>query len=141
MRMSVVVVSMSLALLPNGARAAAKCEKLKSGVKRCEEIVKNAKPGLPDTKITHYVDARGEIYDWEGNFPRKTDAVYPVALVGGVMMILSPKSTKEERGALLERLIANAGRDDARHQLLGNYEWISTATAETMMFRASRLKK
>jgi hypothetical protein len=57
------------------------------------------------------------------------------------MMILSPKSTKEERGALLERLIANAGRDDARHQLLGNYEWISTATAETMMFRASRLKK
>jgi hypothetical protein len=89
-------------------------------------------------KTIIYTDRAHDIVDFEVNFPRKMDNVYPAALIGATMALLNAKSTKEERGALLVQLMVNAGRGSFDFISFGNYDWISSKTDTSIMVRASR---
>lgn len=127
-------VALCMLALGADAIAAERCETSKAGIKRCEQDV-------GDMKSVLYTDRAHDIVDFELTVPIKTDAVYPIALIGGTMAILTPKSTKEERWALLERLLASAGRGSYEFIPFGNYEWIASKTNTSVMIRASRKRK
>lgn len=111
-----------------------RCETSKAGIKRCESDVAGMKSTL-------YTDRARNVTDWELNFPRKIDGVWPTALIGATMLILVPNSTKEERFAMFRRLIDGAAQDKFEFITFGNYEWIVSKTDTTVMVRASRKRK
>jgi hypothetical protein len=77
----------------------------------------------------------------EVNFPKDVDLVWPAGFIGMNMWVLHEKSTKEERGALFERLIANAVSDNFELIKFGNYLWTSGKNGSTIIIRASRKSK
>ena len=113
------------------------CETSKAGVKRCETNISNAAKNVPNIKTIVWTDRAHEIVEWEINFPLKMDSVWPAAYVGGAMLILAPKSTKETRVELLKRLIINAGRGKSEFVPIENYEWASSTIDGAIMIRAS----
>jgi hypothetical protein len=120
-----------------------RCETSKAGIKRCETTFHDPKNKSPDWKSIVYTDSKGGIVDFEVDLPTDVDLVWPAALVGMTMTILNDKSTKEERGALFQNLIANAVGANAFYTTFksGNYEWISGKNRATIVIRASRRNK
>jgi hypothetical protein len=117
------------------------CETSKAGIKRCETNISNVAKNIPNMKTIVWTDRARDIVEWEINFPVKMDGVWPAGLIGGVMSILAPNSTKEARGELFKRLLVNAGKGGGEFISLENYEWASSVTDGAMMIRASRKRR
>jgi hypothetical protein len=132
----------ALSLSDKSQASSERCETSKAGIKRCETVFHDPKNKSPDWKSNVYTDRKG-IVDFEVDLPTDVDVVWPAALVGMTMAILNDKSTKEERGALFQNLIANAVGANAFYTTFksGNYEWISGKNGPTIIIRASRRNK
>jgi hypothetical protein len=132
----------ALSLSDKSQASSERCETSKAGIKRCETTFHDSKNESPDWKSVVYTDRKGGIVDFEVDFPRDVDLVWPAALVGMTMTILNDKSTKEERGALFQNLIANAlGNSFYKTFQFGNYDWMSGKNGTTIIIRASRRVK
>jgi hypothetical protein len=118
-----------------------RCETSKAGIKRCETTFHDPKNKSPDWKSIAYSDRKGSVVDLEVNFPKDVDLVWPAAFIGMNMSILNENATKEERGALFERLIKNAVSEKFELVKFGNYDWTSGKNGSTIIIRASRRSK
>jgi hypothetical protein len=132
----------ALSLFENSQASSERCETSKAGIKRCETVFHDPKNKSPDWKSIVYTDRKGGIVDFEVNFSRDVELVWPAVVVGMTMAILNDKSTKEERGALFQNLVANALGANTFYTTFksGNYEWISGKNGATIIIRASRRK-
>jgi hypothetical protein len=135
------ILAFTLAFLVGSHAADEHCETSNAGIKRCEHIFHNPDRTIPDWKTVIYFDRAHDIVDWQISFPRKMDAAYPAALAAMTMAITVPNSTKEERGALFERLLVNASNESFNFIPFGKYEWIASKTDTMIMMRASRKRK
>jgi hypothetical protein len=121
------------------------CEKLKSGIKRCEltyAYPENPKLIIPDVKSITYTDRSGVIIDWELTRPHKMEKNLSstlVMLIETEMGTLDPSSTMESRSRLFRNLVDNAGAGKSETFPLGKYDWISSlSSTDIVMMRASR---
>jgi hypothetical protein len=117
-----------------------RCEVSKAGIKRCEQLFHNPDGAMPDWKTITYFDHARDMIDFEADFHRDTKILHPAILIGATMAILNPKSTAEERGALFERLLANALKENFELIPFGRYMWTSGKMGPTIIVRASRKK-
>jgi hypothetical protein len=126
--------------LVSSAQAEQRCDKpTKSGVKRCEASFTDKKTGK-DWKTITYFDRRGDLVDFEANFPKDVDQLFPIVMIGATMAITNPSSTPEQRKGLLDRLAVNAGKTSSEYIDDGRYQWTSVRMGTTYIFRAVRKK-
>ena len=131
-------------LLPGESQATPeRCEMSKAGIKRCETTFHDPKNKSPEWKSIAYFDRKGSLVDFEVDFPKDVDLVWPAAFIALNMSILNEKATKEENGKLFENLVANALGANSFYTTFksGNYEWMSGKNGSTIIIRASRRAK
>ncbi|MEA2899643.1 MAG: hypothetical protein QOJ84_5258 [Bradyrhizobium sp.] len=131
---------LATALFVSPAYSAVRCEKpSKLGIKRCEEIFQDKDRAKPPWKVIYY-SQHNEIIDWEVNFPKDVDQLYPIVMIGASMAILHPTMEKEERYELFKRLVGNTAKQPPGFIQIGRYEWTSAKLGENYVFRATLRK-